>query len=84
MSCEMKGKKISVQPPPCLRFLRLRASFGDGILMVVLDEKMPLRDVHDLGEALQYSIESLEGVERAFVHCDYTVGNPGGHIRRGR
>jgi len=52
-------------------------------LIVVLDEKMPLRDVHDLGEALQYSIESLEGVERAFVHCDYTVGNPSGHIRRG-
>jgi hypothetical protein len=51
--------------------------------MVVLDEKMPLRDVHDLGEALQYSIESLEGVERTFVHCDYTVGNPSGHIRRG-
>jgi divalent metal cation (Fe/Co/Zn/Cd) transporter len=49
---------------------------------LVLDEKMPLRDVHDLGEALQYSIESLDGVERAFVHCDYQVGNPSGHIRR--
>jgi hypothetical protein len=48
---------------------------------VVLDAKMPLRDVHDLGEALQYSIESLHGVERAFVHCDYTIGNPSGHIR---
>jgi hypothetical protein len=43
---------------------------------------MPLRDVHDLGEALQYSIEALPGIERAFVHCDYTVGNPSGHIRR--
>lgn len=43
---------------------------------------MPLRDVHDLGEALQYSIESLAGVERAFVHCDYQVRNPSGHIRR--
>jgi hypothetical protein len=51
-------------------------------LTIVLDEKMPLRDVHDLGEALQYSIESLGGIERAFVHCDYTVGNPSGHIRR--
>jgi len=50
-------------------------------LMTVLDAKMPLRDVHDLGEALQYSIESLHGVERAFVHCDYTIGNPSGHIR---
>ncbi len=53
------------------------------IIDVVLDEKMPLRDVHDLGEALQYSIESLSGVERAFVHSDYAVGNPSGHIRRG-
>jgi hypothetical protein len=44
---------------------------------------MPLRDVHDLGEALQYAIESLDGVERAFVHCDYAVSNPSGHIRRG-
>ena len=50
---------------------------------VVLDGKMPLKDVHDLGEALQYSIESLSGVERAFVHSDYAVGNPSGHIRRG-
>lgn len=49
----------------------------------MLDEKMPLRDVHDLGEALQYSIESLDNVERAFVHCDYAVGNPSGHIRSG-
>jgi divalent metal cation (Fe/Co/Zn/Cd) transporter len=48
---------------------------------VVLDAKMPLRDVHDLAEALQYSVESLHGVERAFVHSDYTVGNPSGHIR---
>jgi hypothetical protein len=52
-------------------------------MLVVLDEKMPLRDVHDLGEALQYSIESLEGVERAFVHCDYTHRNPSGHLRGG-
>jgi hypothetical protein len=49
---------------------------------VVLDERMPLRDIHDLGEALQYSIESLAGIERAFVHCDYTEKNPSGHIRR--
>ena len=44
---------------------------------------MPLKDVHDLAEALQYSIESLSGVERAFVHSDYAVGNPSGHIWRG-
>jgi len=46
-----------------------------------LDKKTPLTDVHDLGEALQYSIESLEGVERAFVHCDYKAEHPSGHIR---
>jgi divalent metal cation (Fe/Co/Zn/Cd) transporter len=53
------------------------------LFTLVLDEKMPLKDVHDLGEALQYSIESLPGVERAFVHSDYRESNPSGHIRGG-
>ena len=74
----------SLYSSPSIPFVLFSSSFNPIclILCIVLDEKMPLRDVHDLGEALQYSIESLAGVERAFVHCDYQVSNPSGHIRR--
>ena len=44
---------------------------GDNLLVevdIVLSETMSLRDVHDLSEALQFNIESLPMVERAFVH----------------
>ncbi|KAK9478808.1 cation efflux family-domain-containing protein [Lipomyces japonicus] len=49
---------------------------------IVVDEKLKLRDSHDLGEALQYAIESLPMVERAFVHLDYRDDNFIGHIMR--
>lgn len=32
---------------------------------------MNLREAHDIGEALQLRLETVEGVERAFVHLDY-------------
>lgn len=38
---------------------------------VVLEENMPLRRAHDIGEALQNRIELMEDVERAFVHLDF-------------
>ncbi|KAK8935833.1 Metal tolerance protein 5 [Platanthera zijinensis] len=38
---------------------------------IVLPSDMPLRDAHDIGEALQEKLESLPEVERAFVHLDY-------------
>jgi divalent metal cation (Fe/Co/Zn/Cd) transporter len=47
---------------------------------VVLDEGMSLRDSHDLGESLQYVLESVPGVERAWVHVDYRRGNLKGHM----
>jgi len=47
---------------------------------LVVDEGMGLRDSHDLGESLQYVVESLPVVERAFVHLDYTAMNPYGHL----
>lgn len=37
---------------------------------IVLDENMNLRDSHDLGESLQYVLESVPTVDRAFVHID--------------
>ena len=48
--------------------------FGERFLVeidIVLPEQMPLRETHDIGEALQFKIEALEEVERAFVHIDW-------------
>ncbi|KAF2181760.1 cation diffusion facilitator 10 [Zopfia rhizophila CBS 207.26] len=42
---------------------------------IVLDESTTLRDSHDLGESLQYVLESVPYVDRAFVHMDYTPYN---------
>ncbi|KAL5121701.1 hypothetical protein ACEQ8H_000388 [Pleosporales sp. CAS-2024a] len=42
---------------------------------IVVDENLPLRDSHDLGESLQYVLESVPYVDRAFVHIDYTDYN---------
>lgn len=47
---------------------------------IVLDEGMKLRDSHDLGESLQYVLESVPVVERAFVHMDYAADNLPGHM----
>lgn len=48
---------------------------------IVLEETMGLRDAHDLGEVLQWVIEALPVVERAWVHADYDRCNPVGHLR---
>lgn len=49
---------------------------------VVLDESMTLRDSHDLGESLQYVLESVPSVDRAFVHLDYTGYNLPSHMQQ--
>ena len=49
-------------------------SFGVDYLVevdIVLDPTMPLNEAHNVGESLQLKLESLDGVERAFVHLDY-------------
>ncbi|XP_047061709.1 metal tolerance protein 5 [Lolium rigidum] len=38
---------------------------------IVLPSAMPLREAHDIGEALQEKLERLPEIERAFVHLDY-------------
>ena len=38
---------------------------------IVLPPTMQLQEAHDIGESLQTKIESLDVVERAFVHLDY-------------
>ncbi|CCX34096.1 cation diffusion facilitator 10 [Pyronema domesticum] len=48
---------------------------------IVLEQGLELKDSHDLGESLQYTLESLPIVDRAFVHLDYDSRNPPGHLR---
>ncbi|KAF2024934.1 hypothetical protein EK21DRAFT_117333 [Setomelanomma holmii] len=47
---------------------------------IVVDENLALRDSHDLGESLQYVLESVPYVDRAFVHIDYTDYNLPTHM----
>ena len=49
---------------------------------VVLDEAISLRDSHDLGESLQYVLESVPYVDRAFVHLDYRSDNLPNHMQQ--
>ncbi|KAK5112661.1 hypothetical protein LTR85_011172 [Meristemomyces frigidus] len=49
---------------------------------VVLDEGTSLRDSHDLGESLQYVLESVPAVDRAFVHLDYAGYNLPSHMQQ--
>lgn len=49
-------------------------------LHVVLDEDLPLKVTHDITEALERKIRSLDFVERVFVHVDYECdGKLDGH-----
>nr|OQO17104.1 hypothetical protein B0A51_14054 [Rachicladosporium sp. CCFEE 5018] len=50
---------------------------------IVLDEATSLRDSHDLGESLQYVLESVPSVDRAFVHMDYAPYNLPSHMSQG-
>lgn len=47
---------------------------------ILLDSTLPMRDAHDLAEALQYALETLHNVERAFVHVEYRRDNFSGHM----
>lgn len=49
---------------------------------IVLDEDMSLKDSHDLGESLQYVLESVPSVDRAFVHSDYKRVNLPSHMNQ--
>lgn len=45
------------------------------------DKSLDFHDYHDIAEALQYAIETLPMVERAYVHIDYMEGNFKGHLK---
>lgn len=55
---------------------------GDGVWVemdIMLDEKTQLSRAHDVAETLQYCLEGLSEVDRAFVSVDYTSQGPTGH-----
>lgn len=49
---------------------------------IVLEGSTPLRDSHDLSESLQYVLESVPAVDRAFVHVDYAPWNLPTHMEQ--
>lgn len=49
---------------------------------IILDHNTSLRDSHDLGESLQYALESVPTVDRAFVHHNYTGWNLPSHMQQ--
>ncbi|KAL4756930.1 cation diffusion facilitator family transporter [Aspergillus foveolatus] len=69
-----------------LKIQNLRAYYAGDLLNVEVDIVLPdnssLRDSHDLGESLQYMLESVPTVERAFVHMDYDPWNIPSHMNQ--
>jgi len=55
---------------------------GDGVCVeidILMAENTPLSRCHDVSETLQYCLEGLKEVDRAFVTIDYTSQGPTGH-----
>ncbi|PSR81426.1 hypothetical protein BD289DRAFT_41019 [Coniella lustricola] len=55
---------------------------GDGVWVevdILLDPASPLVATHDIAETMQYCLEGLPEVDRAFVTTDYTEHGPSGH-----
>jgi len=58
---------------------------GDEVIVevdLILPETTPLPVAHDLGESVQYALENLEGVSRAYCHVDFRRTGPTGHVRQ--
>lgn len=71
----------------CVKYITALNAYhaGDRITVeidIILSESLKLKDSHDIAESLQYAIETLPFVERAFVHLDYRTGNFAGHLDR--
>ncbi|OBZ91622.1 Metal tolerance protein 3 [Choanephora cucurbitarum] len=57
---------------------------GDRLLVevdIILPPDCPLKEAHDVGEALQDALELMDNVERAFVHLDYSAEHEIEHRR---
>lgn len=49
---------------------------------LIITAQQNLRDSHDLSESLQYVLESVPTVDRAFVHSDYAGWNIPSHMNQ--
>ena len=47
---------------------------------IVMDQNITLKATHDVAEALQFKLESLPDVERAYVHVDYETSHKPEHF----
>ena len=47
---------------------------------VVMDPDSSLQETHDVAEDLQFKLESLPDVERAYVHVDYETDHKPEHF----
>lgn len=69
----------------CIRWVQNLEAYHSGDRLnvevdVVLDETTTLHDSHDIGESLQYMLENVTNVDRAFVHLDYAEYNLPSHV----
>ncbi|CAH7684016.1 hypothetical protein BY996DRAFT_4587205 [Phakopsora pachyrhizi] len=58
---------------------------GDDLIVetdVILSPETPLPVAHDVGESVQYALESLEGITRAYCHVDFSSNPMSGHFQR--
>uniref|UniRef100_A0A0D6QSQ3 Uncharacterized protein n=1 Tax=Araucaria cunninghamii TaxID=56994 RepID=A0A0D6QSQ3_ARACU len=61
---------------PVIKHVDTVRAYTFGVLYFVevdieLPDNLPLKEAHTIGESLQIKLESLEEVERAFVHLDF-------------
>jgi len=72
-----KIQSLASEHDPSMTLDQLKAyHFGPRYLVeieVVMPESTTLRESHDAGIKLQHAIETLEDVERCFVHIDYQL-----------
>jgi len=77
---------IAMHHPQVQQVDTVRAyAYGHGYLGevdVVLDGDMHLRYAHDIGEALELSLEKLDNVSRVFVHLDFESTHTPEYTRR--
>ncbi|EEA19679.1 cation diffusion facilitator, putative [Talaromyces marneffei ATCC 18224] len=70
----------------CIRWIQNLEAYYSGDRLnvevdIVLDGHTSLHDSHDIGESLQYMLEStVANVDRAFVHLDYAEYNLPTHV----
>ncbi|MBW0466351.1 hypothetical protein O181_006066 [Austropuccinia psidii MF-1] len=58
---------------------------GDDLIVetdVILSPDTPLPVAHDVGESVQYALESLSGISRAYCHVDFSSNPMSGHFQR--